>query len=86
MKHEIVGYEYESGHLDEKTLHLIAMATHLAAGNGYCASFRVRRARKAGASRAEIREAIGMAIRAGASLVFQEALDHFKAGVMARKK
>ena len=74
---EIVGWKYESDHLDKKTLHLVAMATHLAAGNGYCAKWRVKHAREAGATDAEIKETIGMAVRAGASLIYQEAIDHF---------
>ncbi len=74
---EIVDWNYESGHLDKKTLHLVAMATHLAAGNGYCAKWRVKYAREAGATDAEIKETIGMAVRAGASIIFQEAIDNF---------
>lgn len=75
-KHEIVMYEYESGHLDAKTHHLCMMVAHLAAGNGYCAKGRRDAARKAGATDGEIREAIGLAIRGGASLLYQEAIDH----------
>ncbi len=85
-EHELVGFRYESGHLDPKTLHLVRIATHLAAGNGYCAKWSIEPLRAAGATEGEINEAIGMAIRAGASLVWQEAIDNFPDDVTPPRK
>ncbi len=83
---EIVGYGYESGHLDAKTFHLVRLATHLAAGNGYCAKWSIPPLREAGATEAEIAETIGLAVRAGASRVWQEAIDNFPDDVTPSRK
>ncbi len=86
QEHEIAGCRYESGHLDKKTFHLVRLATHLAAGNGYCAKWSIDPLRAAGATEPEIAEAIGMAVRAGASLVWQEAIDNFPDDVTPPRK
>ncbi len=83
---EIVGFKFESGHLDSKTFHLIRLAVHLTAGNGYCAKWSIKPLREAGATDAEIQEAIGMAVRAGASIVWQEAIDNFPDDVTPPRK
>ncbi len=85
-KHEIVGFEFESGHLDPKTSHLVRLAVHLAAANGYCAKWSIEPLRELGATDAEIKETIGMAVRAGASLVWQEAIDNFPDDVTPPRK
>ncbi len=86
QEQEIAGFRYESGHLDAKSFHLIRLATHLAAGNGYCAKWSIDPLREAGATEAEIAEAIGLAVRAGASLVWQEAIDNFPDDVTPPRK
>ena len=83
---EIVGFRYETGHLDAKTFHLLRLATHLAAKNGYCAKWSLEPLRAAGATEGEIREAMGLAIRAGASIVWQEAIDNFPDDVTPPRK
>ena len=85
-EHDVVGCRYESGHLDPKTFHLIRIATNLAAGNGYCAKWSIEPLRAAGATQGEIMETIGMAVRAGASLVWQEAIDNFPDDVTPPRK
>ncbi|MEE9393929.1 MAG: carboxymuconolactone decarboxylase family protein [Planctomycetota bacterium] len=85
-KSEIVGLEFESGHLDERTFHLVRLASHLAAGNGYCAKWSVEPLRKLGVSDAEVQEAIGLAVRAGASKIWQEAIDNFPDDVTPPRK
>jgi len=83
---DVVGCRYESGHLDPKTFHLVRLATHLAAKNGYCAKWSIEPLRAAGATEGEIAEAIGLAVRAGASIVWQEAIDNFPDDVTPARK
>ncbi len=79
----------QDGALDRKTKELIALALGVAAHCDACIGFHVQALVKLGASRAEVQEALGMAVYMGGgpSLMYaanaQAALDEFSADAVA---
>jgi len=72
----------KTGHLDEKTRQLISLAVAVTTRCDGCISIHSNEASKAGASREELAEALGVAIamNAGAALVYStRALEAFDA-------
>lgn len=72
----------KTGHLDAKTRELIALGVAISLRCDGCISVHVEAARKLGATREEIAEALGVAvsINAGAAIVYStRALDAFEA-------
>lgn len=72
----------KTGHLDAKTRELIALAVAISLRCDGCITVHIEAARKLGATREEIAEALGVAvsINAGAAIVYStRALDAFEA-------
>lgn len=71
---EFADFYYAEGALDPKTMQLVALAAMAAAGCADCVPARFAAARQAGASDAEISEALYYAMRAGARSVWNTLL------------
>ncbi|WP_138495564.1 carboxymuconolactone decarboxylase family protein [Paenibacillus pinistramenti] len=70
--HQFTGQAFQSGNLDEKTKHLIALGVGLFANNEVCTFYHTNEAKSKGASDLEILEATAAASAAAAGHILSQ--------------